>query len=192
MSVPPEFFDDLYRREGDPWGFIDRWYERRKYALTMAALPRATYENALEVGSSIGVFTRLLAPRCTRLLAIDASEVALAAARLRLHDVPNVELERHTIPAECPDGRYDLIVFSEVGYWLSRRDLEETLAQLVSRLTTEGDLIAVHWRPPGDAYELTGDAVHAALRKRAELQLLGSYAEAAFLLDVFRRSTTPA
>ncbi len=186
MSIPPEFFDDLYRREPDPWGFTERWYEHRKYALTLAALPRTTYSSALEIGASIGVFTKQLARRCDRVLGIDASDVALADARNRLAGNPTVTLERRTLPADWPPGSFDLIVFSEVGYWLSRDDLNRTVACIVSALEPGGDLVAVHWRPPGKVYELTGDVVHDVLRTQTGLHVLGSYVEDAFLLDVLR------
>ncbi len=45
------FFDDFYAANGDdPWGFTDRWYERRKRALTLAALPRERFRPRLRAG----------------------------------------------------------------------------------------------------------------------------------------------
>lgn len=32
MAVPPKYFDRMYAEAPDPWGFADRWYERRKCA----------------------------------------------------------------------------------------------------------------------------------------------------------------
>ena len=36
-------FDDMYARSDDPWGFTSRWYERRKYAISLAMLPQERY-----------------------------------------------------------------------------------------------------------------------------------------------------
>ncbi|MFE7421819.1 hypothetical protein [Rhodococcus sp. NPDC057529] len=60
----PSYFDAMYAASPDPWGFGDRWYEQRKYALTLAALPRPRYRRAFEPGCSIGILTAALAHRC--------------------------------------------------------------------------------------------------------------------------------
>ena len=39
MSLTGDYFDRMYAGAADPWGFGSRWYEQRKYALTLAALP---------------------------------------------------------------------------------------------------------------------------------------------------------
>ena len=84
MSLDGAYFDRLYAASDDPWGFSTRWYEHRKYALTLAALPAPHYDSALEIGCSVGVLTALLAGRCTALLALDPSVRALAQARTRV------------------------------------------------------------------------------------------------------------
>ena len=62
-----------------PWGFADRWYEQRKYALTVASLPRPRYRRAFEIGCSVGVLTALLGERCGELLAVDVAAAAVAS-----------------------------------------------------------------------------------------------------------------
>ena len=47
----PQFSPDgrrVYAASGDPWGFTSRWYEERKYALSLAMLPRRRYAEAVE------------------------------------------------------------------------------------------------------------------------------------------------
>lgn len=56
----------MYAASDDPWGFDDRWYERRKYALTLAILTRPTYTCAFEPGCANGALTELLQARCDR------------------------------------------------------------------------------------------------------------------------------
>ena len=63
-SFGRSYFDDMYSDNPDPWGFESRWYEQRKYALTIAALPEPLYRSGFEPGCSVGVLTSLLAPRC--------------------------------------------------------------------------------------------------------------------------------
>ena len=58
--LPDDYFDELYAQAGDPWDLATRWYEQRKYAITLALLPRQHYAHAFEPGCSIGVLTALL------------------------------------------------------------------------------------------------------------------------------------
>ncbi len=122
-TIRPAYFDGLYANDPDPWRFATSDYEREKYAATLAALPARPFATALEVGCSIGVLTKQLATRCDSLLALDVAEAALDQARARC---PDVRFERRAIPDEWPPGAFDLIVFSEVLYYLDaagiRRD----------------------------------------------------------------------
>jgi trans-aconitate methyltransferase len=122
-SIPARYFDDLYAGERDPWEFETSAYEQAKYDATLAALPRPRYRRGLEIGCSIGVLTARLAGRCTGLLAIDVSEKALDAARMRCRTLPNVAFENTSVPAEWPAGTFDLIMLSEVVYYLDAGDV---------------------------------------------------------------------
>lgn len=186
-SLPQHFFDEFYGNDPDPWGFTTRWYERRKRDLTMAALPRARFSNGFEPGCSIGVLTAELALRCEQLLATDISEEPLRTARDRLANHPQVRFEQLAIPHEWPPGRFDLIVLSEVAYYCSSEDLAVLLSRAVESLTSDGVLVACHWRHPVAAYPLSGDQVHRSLRGRADLALLVDHVEEDFLLQVFTR-----
>ena len=64
MTLDAGYFRDMYAASPDPYGLAERWYEARKYALSLALLPRERYGAAFEPGCSIGVLTALLAPRC--------------------------------------------------------------------------------------------------------------------------------
>lgn len=158
-SLAPEYFDRLYAQSADPWDFETTPYEAAKYAATLAALPRSRYANALEPGCSIGVLTRELASRCERLLATDVSEVALSQARARCADLPQVGFQRRDILAKFPDGRFDLILVSEVGYYFSLPDLEHLRAQIATALAPRGHLLLVHYTGETN-YPLTTDIVH--------------------------------
>lgn len=184
-SLPPEFFDEFYRDRRDPWGFETRWYEERKRAVTLAALPRPRFRAGLEIGCSTGVLTAGLAARCDRTVAVDVAEAALASARERLGD--SVELLLLRTPAEWPPGRFDLVVLSEVGYYYGTSDLEVAISRAVESLTQDGVLVACHWRHPVPEYPLGGDDVHAALGARPELVRLVHHLEEDFVLDVFTR-----
>jgi SAM-dependent methyltransferase len=187
MSLPTQYFDRLYAADPDPWGFRTRWYEQRKYALTLAALPRARYRSGFEPGCSIGVLSALLAERCDLLLAIDPVAAAVSEARTTLAGRAGVRVEQAGVPEDWPAGEFDLIVLSELGYYLDQPTLAETLTRALAALLPDGDLVAVHWRPPVPDYPLTGDDVHRALREVPELTRVVVHEEDDFLLEVFRK-----
>ncbi len=183
-ALPAAYFEATYDRHDDPWGFEGRWYERRKRALTLASLPDEWYPTGLELGCSIGVLTAELADRVDELLAVDISEAALARARERLGD--RVRFERRDLREGIPPGPFDLVVVSEVGYYLTREPLRRLACQLRDALAEGGVLVACHWRHPVRDYPLSGDEVHEELRALG-LPLLASHVERDLVLEVFSR-----
>lgn len=163
MNVKVDF-DALYA-EADPFGYRLRWYEARKRQLLLAMLPAYRYARAWEWGCSNGETTALLAQRCDVVLATDISARAVELARERLTglDQVNVACMRH--PQQWPSGTFDLIVFSEVGYYLDTTALTDTIDRFgVVRGTTT--LLACHWKPSFVQAHRNGAAVHAALTDR--------------------------
>jgi SAM-dependent methyltransferase len=157
------YFDALYARDPDPWDFETSDYERAKYDATIAALDGRRYASALEVGCSIGVLTQRLAAHCDALLAVDAAQAAADAARERLAPLPHVTVERRELPEAFPAGPFELIVCSEVLYYLDDAAFTSTTAAIGRELAPGGSLLAVHWRPVTETYPLTGDEVHERL-----------------------------
>jgi SAM-dependent methyltransferase len=190
-SLPRGYFDACYAASIDPWGFRTRWYEQRKYACALAALPQARYRRGFEPGCSIGVFTAALADRCDGLLATDVAEAPLRAARDRLVNLPHVTLERGGVLDGFPPGHFDLIVISELGYYFDPVDLRRLWAATTAALEPGGTLLAVHWRHPVPDYPQTGDAVHATLAAQPGLGRLVEHVEDDFRLEVYLR-TPPA
>ncbi len=184
-SLTSAYFDQLYAASGDPWEFETSRYEAEKYAATLAALPRQSYASGLELGCSIGVLTRQLAARCGRLLAIDISEAALIQARQRCADLPRVRFQRGDVATEFPDGRFDLVVVSEVGYYLASGDLERLRDRIAHALASHGQLLLVHYTGETN-YPLSGDAVHECFRAEiTRWRLVQGKANAQYRLDLF-------
>ncbi|ODN71894.1 class I SAM-dependent methyltransferase [Methylobrevis pamukkalensis] len=156
-TLPPTYFDDLYERAPDPWAFETSPYEDAKYAATLAALPHARYGRVLEVGCSIGVLTKRLASRCDHLVAIDPAARALDTARARCLDLPSVSFVQGHVPADWPSGSFDLIVLSEVIYYLGAPDVDALAARVDRSLRPGGQVLLVHWVRETD-YPLSGDA----------------------------------
>lgn len=177
----------MYRDSDDPWGFTSRWYEQRKYQVTMAALSAPRYRRAFEAGCSIGVLSEQLASRCEQLLAVDLSDKAVQIAAERLKTAGGQAIaETRDFVADWPPGSFDLIVLSEVLYYLDHAQLDAVIAHASAALTDDGELIAVHWRWPVEEYPQTGDQVHDRLRD-SDLVHTAGYLDTDFRLDVFAR-----
>ena len=155
--------DDLHAESADPWGVDSRWYEQRKRAILLSMLPRERFRHGLEVGSSTGALAEGLASRCLELLVVDASAHAVAAARSRLQHLQHVRVEELSVPTawpEVPAGGFDLVVLSEVGYFLSPGGLDALLARLGADLAEDGVLVLCHWRHSIVGWPLDGADVH--------------------------------
>jgi predicted TPR repeat methyltransferase len=149
-TLRPGYFERLYQEDPDPWRFATSDYEREKYAATIAALPQQKYARGFEVGCSIGVLTRQLATRCDALVAVDVAEAALVQARERCADLHHVAFARMTVPGDWPTGRFDLVIFSEVLYYLGLDGIAEAARRTLACIEPGGTVLLVNWRGPTD------------------------------------------
>lgn len=187
-TLPPQYFTDVYNNSNDPWNFETSPYEKAKYEATIAALPKPEYNNALELGCSIGVLTAMLAPHCKQLLSTDISEAPLQKAKERLEACSWVNFRQAAIPSDYPDEEFDLVVMSEVGYYLSMNDLKETKEKIITNLQKDGDLLLIHWLPFVSDYPLTGDEVHELfLEPDTRLKRVYNKREEKYRIDVLRK-----
>lgn len=187
-SLSADYFENLFAVDPDPWRFATSSYEATKYDATVAALGGRRYRSALEIGCANGVLTRRLAEYVLDLHAIDVSETALRLAAARCNDT-QVRFERRSFPHEAPAGEYDLIVLSEVAYYLDDADLVAAGAWLDRALARTGDLLLVHWIGETD-YPQSGDDAVAKLDAaiRAPIVTLRTERTKLFRLDLWRRA----
>lgn len=187
-SIDPEYFERLFAEQGDPWQFETSPYEAAKYDETLLVLPAAQYARALEVGCANGVLSRRLGERCADLLAVDVSDTALAAARTRCADRPQIRFEQRRLPQEAPDGPFDLILLSEVVYYWDADDVARLATWLSGAVRSGGDVLLVHWTGETD-YPQTGDAAVEGLRARLgdDVSVLRADRHERYRLDLWRR-----
>lgn len=187
MSSTATYFDELYKSSDDPWHLREGWYEHRKRSLTLALLPRPRYRNAFESGCANGELTAALASRCDALLAADLHETAVRLARERVAGLPQVSVEQRRVPQQWPTeaGPFELIVISELAYYLDAADLETLAARIAASLTPDGTLLACHWRRPFAEALASADAAHALFDARCGLSRLAHHDEADLLIDVW-------
>ena len=180
-------FELRYRIEGDPWRYRSSEYELGKYDATLSACGAGPFRSALELGGSIGVFSALLAPRCQALTTIDFAPSAVEAARRELAPHPHAQALLGQIPAAIPDDHYDLIVASEILYYLDAVALTATVARLEQTLDPDGRLVMVHWRPPGPERPHSAASVHDTVGALPWLELVEDRSTPDYLLHALER-----
>lgn len=204
------YFDALYNDNSDPWQYQTRWYEKRKRGMCLAVLPQAKYTNAIELGCGNGVFSELLASRCQALVSIDGNHQAVQLAKQRLAKSAHVKVLQGVIPAALPNNKstFDLIIVSEILYYLSATDINTVIAWIQQNLAVGGTLLCCHWRYAIDGFVMTGETVHHRLHQafnslsnqenRDEATQIGTknlafihqskVVDSDFLLDIWQRS----
>jgi SAM-dependent methyltransferase len=190
MRVDLSDFDSKYAAATDPWGFTSSAYELGKYDTTIAALAGRRYRRGFEPACSIGVLTQRLAELADGVVACDSSPLAIERATARLADSPHVELFTGSIPEWWPDGSFDLIVLSELGYYWDEDGWVDIVERCTRSLDPGGDVVAVHWLGSSPDHILHGTTVHRLLRDQLgepELHLectdLADTGAAGFVLD---------
>lgn len=190
MSRPlsDTYFERLYEQADDPWQLADRWYEARKYAITMALLPSPRYRHAFEPGCSVGVLTDALAGRCDHVSAGDIASRALQATDHRLAASgrrDRVTLLKSSFDAHWPTGPFDLVVLSEICYYFEPAQLRKVLDDGRSCLAEGAHVVAAHWRHPVSDYPITGDQANAVVAATPGWFRLGGYRDEDVVVDVF-------
>lgn len=180
-----DHFEALHRVSADPWSVRTRWYERRKRALTCAVLPKERYASGFEIGCSNGEMSALLAERCDALVCVDSAPTAVALAAERTADAAGVQVQRMRVPGEWPEGSFDLVVVSEVAYYLAADQWAAAVDRIVGSLAEGGQVVLCHWMGQADDFAQSGWDAHAAFANRSGLRVLVQHHDEEFLLEVF-------
>jgi len=147
---PKAFFEQVFASE-DPWNYTND-YESLKYEQTLALLPDRPIGKAMEVACAEGHFTRMLAPKVERLLAVDIAATAVARAKERCGDIGNIDYQEFNLIDDVFPQGLDLIVCSEVLYYLEDREkLEAVALRMRDALAPGGMLLMAH------AFQLSDD-----------------------------------
>jgi SAM-dependent methyltransferase len=190
--LPDTYFDRMCATSADPWQLATRWYEQRKYAITLSMLPQRRYRHAFEPGCSIGTLTALLAERCDHVTAIDVAGAALEIADVRLRADgcrdglrDRVTLSRGSLDQPWPPGPFDLLVLSEVAYYLEEELLAELLRRECPRFARGATVVAAHWRHEMAGYPLSGDQANRVIAATPGFIPIGGYRDNDVIVEVF-------
>ena len=152
-------FERLYLESSDPWNYQSSAYERSKYERVLACALQWKNANgrALEVGCSIGVFSRMLSEHFESVTAIDISKEALAAASRYNRDAKNVRFVHSNLQSLDAEFQYDVIVCAEVLYYIAKKDVEAACRQLERYLSARGIIVLVNGVASGEPDQLYFD-----------------------------------
>lgn len=131
----------------------------------LAAMPLRAAQS-LDLGCGAGVFTRLLAERCARVLGVDLSPNMIRLARERSAAHGNVTyLAADATTWDWPRGRFDVVASIATLHHLP---FEETLGKMREALAPGGTILVLdllHWSGPV-GFLLAGAAVPASWWRR--------------------------
>lgn len=179
-STAAAVFDAVHREKRDPWSVWESDYEIAKRKDLVTHLPSTIYSHILEIGCSVGALTRELAAHSLKVTALDASCEALKTAKRLQGFAAKTAFLHASVPYEWPEGRFDCVVLSETGYYLTPSQLERTLELIDASTPTQFVLALCHWKGDIDGWPLTADEVHDAClnywpKLRTDFHFSGEY-----------------
>ncbi|OZI18719.1 hypothetical protein CAL26_13525 [Bordetella genomosp. 9] len=185
-------FEALYRQSADPWDVRTSWYEQRKRAVLLAALPRQRYGRILELGCGNGEMTRQLARRTGSLIAVDGSETAMALCMESMGKDGLDHVRGHVgrLPGDWPlqpDEACDLIVVSELAYYIPADDMDGFLQRCRAALAPGGEWVMCHYTGDFDDRLHRTDALHACIDALGGLVRVLRHEDERFQLDIWRK-----
>ncbi len=181
------FFENMYRRDPDPWKFASDRYELNRYEAIFRSVAHKTYRHVFEPGCSIGVLTARLASISERLDAMDISPTAVLQAKKRCQSFANVHIACGALPHQIPIGNFDLVVFSEIGYYFEEGALQDIIVRIVARMRAGSTFLAAHWLGSSPDHLLSGDRVHEIIDRSDELTHNLAERHAGFRLERWER-----
>ncbi len=193
-GIPPgaEHFETLYRGDNDPWGARDSAYEIEKREDVIHFLGDDWQGSAIEIGCGEGHLSAALATRFSAVTGFDLDPNIVARANAR-HGAPGrVEFHVGRMPDDFPDLPFDLLVLSEMLYFLTEPEIETLLSRACRKSRPGAGLLLVNYLGPTDT-PLSGDDAADFLRMVAaeKLTLERSIRRDRYRLDLLRFRAPP-
>ncbi|MBS1103491.1 methyltransferase domain-containing protein [Gluconobacter sp. Dm-62] len=176
----PDVFERLFQDNPDPWDFEKSPYEQKKLARVLACLPVAPVSFLVELGCAIGVSTLALSEHCECLLAVDASENALVIARRRCQGRKHISFLKAFLPTYYPVAEAsgcDLVVISELLYFLTPADITLLADMVMKSLKPDGHILLVNWTGQTDTPCTGDDAAECFIRACRERRWIPDLSE---------------
>ncbi|MGI8846775.1 MAG: class I SAM-dependent DNA methyltransferase [Candidatus Dormibacteria bacterium] len=140
---PASYFDRLYGMSEDPFSLETSRYDARKRRVVLDMVGRKSHHAALDAGCGTGMIANALVPHCRSVVAVDFSAVAVARARKRNQHPEIVEFSQADLVHFRTAHPVDLVVCSEVLYYLEGGALDAAVSNLHASCAPDAWLIVV-------------------------------------------------
>ena len=186
-------FENKFRDNIDPWDYTHSRFERAKRGVLLRACGPSRHGRVLELGCAIGETTRGLAKLSLRLIAVDASPTALKEAMRRVPRSRGVRFQCAILPDEMPRGPFDLIVTSELVYYLRAHHINPLADRIFAALAPGGMTVILNHRRPFDDAAVLPALAHLRLRCRlaTRMNVLKNASHRHFDITVLQRTRLP-
>jgi 2-polyprenyl-3-methyl-5-hydroxy-6-metoxy-1,4-benzoquinol methylase len=180
------------------WDF-EKPTTRERYDRVLAALSAAAaapWGEVLEIACADGVFTRDLAERCRRVVAVDISTVACERTRARCADRTNVTVAPLDLQKDPLPGQFDVVFAMDVLEFIHGRSrIAATARKLADGVRPGGYLVISMSRLPDDMRDRAwarwliegGDNMAAFLDGRNGLRLLQRECYPRYLIAIYQK-----
>jgi 2-polyprenyl-3-methyl-5-hydroxy-6-metoxy-1,4-benzoquinol methylase len=136
-------FERLFIGGGDPWNYQSDSYELKKYSRTLQSVQTAG-KSALELGSSVGIFTRILSFEFEQVTAVDFSTEAVKTARAKTKDRSNITFIEDSLENLSLNKKFDVIFCAEVFFYLDPEKKGAKICRMLAQhLAPDGVIILV-------------------------------------------------
>jgi SAM-dependent methyltransferase len=138
-------FEHKYRRHGDYFGYHTKPYELEKYQRTLdtALRLRRGKGAALEIGCSVGVFTRMIAHEFETVTAADISAEALRIAAETVAGAGRVTYAQSDVISLDLAATFDVIFAAEVLMYVREADGPRVIEVFEKHLKPDGVIVEV-------------------------------------------------
>ncbi len=143
-------FERLYQTEDDPWQIGDA--DTPRYNTYLELLRPHAKGAVLDIGCGFGALLARLAGDGIALEGIEISETAVVKGRQRFPFITfhSGNAARIADVAGIQDRKFDLIICSDVIYYITEREQSELLAWINNHLSAEGVAFVAAWCPGGN------------------------------------------
>ncbi|MBS9722021.1 methyltransferase domain-containing protein [Tianweitania sp. BSSL-BM11] len=186
-------FEALFQNAIDPWNYRTSRFEARKRQDLLRACGSGKVGRGLELACAIGETSRALMSRCLTLVATDGAPTALAEAKRLTPQNMRIDYRAGILPRDLPRGPFDLIVVSEIAYYLPARQLDGLARSLLKAVAPGGTIVVLHHVIPFDDAAQLPAMAQARLCRALEARMIRVHGkrQRRYVAAAFRRKTGP-
>ncbi|WP_404862903.1 class I SAM-dependent DNA methyltransferase [Georhizobium sp. MAB10] len=143
-SINLDGFENLFQCDPDPWDYETSAFEAHKRSVLLRHAGLSPRGRVLELACANGVTTQALMNVGLRVTALDGSLTAISQAQARLGKISRLRLLHANLPEGMPKERFDLIVVSEIVYYLGSIAARQLAKSVANRVSPGGRVVVLH------------------------------------------------